>query len=298
MSLLRRKIERAVFPLGKQVPVPGLFRLDALLHGKREANEAWIRSQCNVAYLGDNTVMCRSLGRYKILVDTTDYGLAPHIMLDGYWEMWVTEVIARELRAGMVVADIGANIGYFTLLMAEMVGPSGRVHAFEPNPSVSSLLRRSLDVNGFLGRVQLHDTALGDTDGATLAFIVPENEPKNGHLQPLIDPATTEYATVQTARLDSRPDWREIEFAKIDVEGAEEMIWAGSRGLLESGKLRTVVLEFTPGRYADPAGFLKKIETDGFKLYRIDLERGVQVANADALLDGDPREDRMLLLRR
>lgn len=298
MSLFRRKIRSTVSPSGKQAPAPGLFRVDALLHGNRQANEAWIRSQCNVAYLGDNTVMCRSLGRYKMLVDTTDYGLAPHIMLDGYWEMWVTEVIARELRAGMVVADIGANIGYFTLLMAEMVGSSGRVHAFEPNPAVSRLLHRSLDVNGFLDRVQLHETALADTDGATLTFVVPDNEPKNGHLQPLIDPATTDYATVQTTRLDSRPEWREIEFAKIDVEGAEEMIWAGSGGLLQSNKLRTVVLEFTPARYTDPAAFLKKIEADGFKLNRIDLERGVQDANANSLLEGDPREDRMLLLRR
>jgi hypothetical protein len=104
---------------------------------KREArtlNEATIRSLCHSAYLGDNTALCRVLGRYKMYVDSQDFGLSPHLMLDGYWEMWVTEALVSLVRPGMVVADIGANLGYYALLLADLVGDAGMVHAFELTP--------------------------------------------------------------------------------------------------------------------------------------------------------------------
>lgn len=275
-----------------------LFPPGNLLNGRRSANEAWIRGLCSVAYLGNDTALCRSLGRFKMVVDTTDFGLAPHIMLDGYWEMWVTEVVARLVRPGMVVADIGANLGYFTLLMAELVGSAGRVHAFEPNPRMAELLQRSLDINGLLGHTDLHQLALGDVDGASLELVVPANEPKNAHLQPLGDAPSPGSHVVQMVRLDSRPDWCQIELAKIDVEGSEELVWAGAQGLLDGDRLRTIILEFTPDRYASAAVFLKRMLDAGFALARIDPWAGTVGCSAEELLDGDGREDRMLLLTR
>lgn len=298
MTLLRRLAANVLHPFFAPSATRTLFHPLMLLGGHRLANEGSIRALCNVAYVGDDTVMCRALGRYKIFADTNDHGLAPHIMLDGYWEMWVTEAIAAELRPGMVVADIGANIGYFTLLMADMVGPTGRVHAFEPNPRMASLLQRSLAINGFANRSHVHETALADTDGIELALVIPENEPKNGHIQPLVDPSAPGVSRVLTQRLDSRADWLEIEFAKIDVEGAEEMIWAGATGLLEASRLRTIVLEFTPARYGDAGAFLERIISAGFSLSQIDVQHGPQIATIASILEGSPLEDRMLLLKR
>jgi FkbM family methyltransferase len=254
---------------------------------------------CQSAYLGGHDALCRALGRYKIFVDTGDVGLSSHLMLDGYWEMWVTEVIAGLVRPGMVVADIGANLGYFTLLMADLVGPRGRVHAFEPNPSMIDRLRRSLDVNGFAPRAAVHHVALGARDGERVIFAAPPGEPKNGHIVRCADvepPAGG--AIMETVRLDSRQDWRAVEFAKIDVEGAEELVWAGATGLLDAGTLSTVILEFTPARYADAAGFLERILRPGFSLAIISPPRGVVAATPGEVLGGDPREDVMLLLRR
>ncbi len=73
-----------------------------------------MRALCESAYLGDETALCRVLGRYKMFVDTSDNSLSPHLMLDGYWEMWLTEALARAIRPGMTVVDVGANLGYFT----------------------------------------------------------------------------------------------------------------------------------------------------------------------------------------
>ncbi len=275
-----------------------LFEPHWFLNGDRESNEAKIRKLCQVAYLGENLALCRTLGRYKMVVDTTDHSLSPHLMLDGYWEMWVTEVIASQVKPGMIVADVGANLGYFTLLMAELVGPTGRVHAFEPNPCMFRLLRRNLDINGFLAWAELHEIALGESDGAAVAFVIPDNEPKNGHLQPLIEPGALGCLSIETQRLDSRDDWREIELAKIDVEGAEEMVWTGAEGLLASDRLKTIILEFTPARYSDAESFLQRIVRAGFSLNRIDPWAGLVPCDIPHLLAGDLREDRMLFLQR
>lgn len=275
-----------------------LFDIDALRHRPRAENEAVMRGLCHTAYLGNNSALCRALGRYKMFVDTQDVGLSSHIMLDGYWEMWVTEAIAQLVHPGMVVADIGANLGYFTLLMAELVGPQGTVHAFEPNPQMVARLTRSLDVNGFLPRVSVHQNALGGTDGEKMVLVVPPNEPKNAYLEPEGAETPAGSAVIETLRLDSRADWSAIEFAKIDVEGAEELVWAGAAGLLEGDRLRTVILEFTPGRYADPRAFLDRVLAPGFSLKVISPTRGIVPASREDVLGGDPICDVMLLLQR
>ena len=82
------------------------------------------------------------------------------------------------------------------------------------------------------------------------------------------------------------------------MEGAEELVWAGMQGLLDNGRLKTVILEFTPGRYENPGNFLQALLAPGFSLARIDYVRGiVEIGTADVLA-GDPREDVMLVLRR
>jgi FkbM family methyltransferase len=273
-----------------------LFDIGEFSRSPRWANEAAIRSLCKVAYLGGSTALCRMLGRYKIYVDTQDFGVAPHLMLDGYWEMWLTEIIAQRVKPGMVVADIGANIGYYTLLMAELVGATGRVHAFEPNPLMVQKIAQSVSINGFLN-VSIHNVALAEHEGEEMVFIVPPNEPKNAHILPY-DGAPLQPGTIlQTHRLDS-PAWPDIEFAKIDVEGAEQLIWAGAKGLLDNGKLKTVALEFTGGRYADAGSFLDRLLAPGFSLSYVDMRKGLLPLTREDVLAHNPNEDLLLYLQR
>jgi FkbM family methyltransferase len=281
---------------GRTVSTP--IGLRDLVARKRANNEAVIRLGCQVAYLGDHTALCRVLGRYKMFVDTRDVGLSTHLMLDGYWEMWITEVLASSIQEGMVVADIGANVGYFTLLMADLVGPKGRVHAFEPNPELTKRLVNSVAVNGYADRVALHEVALGEDQDKHAVLVVPPNEPKNGHMIPYAGEMPEHGTLVATARLDAQPDWAKIEVAKIDVEGAEQFVWAGMRGLLEGSALKTVVLEFTPARYACPGAFIDTICASGFVLAYIDYRLGITPTTREWLLAQPPCEDIMLYLRR
>ena len=279
---------------------PGLrlFELDQLGRHRRVLNEDIIREACAAVYLGDETALCRILGRYKVYVDTTDIGLSSHLMIDGYWEMWVTEALAELVRPGMVVADIGANIGYFSVLMADLVGANGHVHAFEPNPRLVNLIKKSLVVNGLTSRVSLHQTALGEYGDQFVTLVIPPTTPMNAYILPPGSDAHPHGIDVPVARLDGRQDWRAIELAKIDVEGAEELIWAGAQGLLDSEILRTVVIEFNPQRYHDSAAFLRRLCSHGFSLHHLTFANGIIETGLTSVLNQEGEQDIMLVLKR
>lgn len=237
------------------------------------------------------------LGRYKLFVDCTDHYIAPHLIFDGYWEMWVTQAIARLLRAGDTAIDVGANYGYFSLLMAARVGLSGRVHAFEPNPPIHELLSRTITTNGVGGRVKAHRLGLGAAEGEA-ELVVPPNGPGGARVRAPVAGQPMVGAPIQIRRLDSDPEWVEADLVKIDAEGAEADIWAGMTGLLRGSRLKTVIVEFTAGRYADPQGFLRELTGHGFRLYELTSARGPRRVSEAHVLAQDPMRDQMLLLRR
>jgi FkbM family methyltransferase len=287
--------------LGERGPIPGpspgmLFDLAHLRDQPRVQNEAAIRLLCRNAYLGRSTALCRVLGRYKMYVDTMDIGLSSHLLIDGYWEMWVTEAMLSFLRAPMVAIDVGANLGYYTMLMADLVGPAGRVHAFEPNPLIRQRLAHSVAVNGYGGRTTVHGEPLSDRAGETVRLIVPEGEPKNAHILP--DGPDATGLTLQTTTIDALVGDGPVDFIKIDAEGAELAIWHGMRRLLDRRQSLAIFLEFNPARYADAAGFLTGIRAQGFNVAVIDPQEGVVPVSDASILEAAGREDWMLVLAR
>lgn len=274
-----------------------LFHLDHLRTRPRYRNEAIVRQLCANAYLGNGRSLCRVLGRYKMIVDTTDVGLSSHLLLDGYWEMWTTEAMLRFIRPGMTAIDIGANLGYFTMLMADLVGSGGRVVAFEPNPRMAERARRSAHVNGFAPFTQIHEVALSDEPGDTVMF-VPPTEPKNAHFS---QPSGRDgEIRVRVQRADAFEALLDADFIKIDTEGAEDLVWRGMTGLLHRNRPLTVFMEFTPVRYADAPAFLDAILAAGFALHRIDYfdPQVVVPTTREAVLSAPAHEDQMLVLTR
>ena len=165
------------------LPIYDIWRI---LSEPREIAEGEIRGLCRTSYLGDHQALTRILGRYKLYVDTRDIGIASHLMLDGYWEMWVTEAMMRLLRRGAVVADVGANLGYFTVLMADLTGADGHVLSFEPNPQLAPLVRKSVEINGFAGFTRCYDCGLGAAAGwAQVEAAV--DHPGGGRTLPIAD---------------------------------------------------------------------------------------------------------------
>lgn len=289
----------SLFPRSRKDRPAGkpLFDLRKLDIARRSENQALIRALCACAYLGEETALCRVLGRYKMFVDTTDIGLSSHLMLDGYWEMWLTEAIAEVVKPGMTVVDIGANLGYFTLLMADLVGPGGAAHAFEPNPPIARRLANSVDVNGFREWVSVHADPLSDADGRDVVLAIPAGEPKNAHLSPALD--LPGAVPLKTRRFDSYPELLGADVIKIDAEAAERDIWRGMSGLFDRrGGPLTLFMEFAAARYADPGEFLDEIVGRGFSLAEVVPAEGVQPRSREQILAAPPRIDQMLMLRR
>ena len=277
-----------------------LYDIWRMLSYPRPEVEAEIRGLTQTAYIGNHQALCRILGRYKMYVDTRDVGIASHLMLEGFWELWVTMAMMRGVRRGSVVADIGANLGYFTLLMADLTGPQGRVLSFEPNPNLAGLLRKSIEVNGFTPFADFHELALGGIAG-TADMDIRIDQPGGGrmitgHGAGASGPGTG--GSVRLERFDQIPHALDVEFIKMDVEGFEPEVWKGMTGLLEQGKPLTIFMEFTVGRLADPGRFLDAILGWGFSLEIIRFTGQIEPITREALLNGPKDVDHMLVFRR
>lgn len=246
---------------------------------------------------GDGATLVTALETMPLHVDPADEGLSRSLVRDGYWEMWLTEALEETVRPGMVALDIGANLGYFSLLMAELVGVTGRVHAFEPNPAMADLIGRSARRAGLADRIRVHGDPLWDVEGEASVLKVPDGEPKNAHL---VTHAGDEVPGIRlvSRRLDGFPDLLDADIVKIDVEGAEERIWRGMAGLFAQGRPLTVFLEFSPVRYESPMTFLDNILAQGFALGELSVSHGIRPVTPEQILAGPADEDRMLALRR
>jgi len=222
---------------------------------KRVAAEEAMRERAQAVPVSDGLILARVLGRYKMLLSAADRGFACNVMLDGYWESWLTRFLAGRLKAGMHVADIGANFGYYTLLMAAAVGPAGRVHAIEPHPETAHVLRQNVVLNGFDRYTEVHELALGAEISGEVTLFTPDGEPKNATVVATAPPHGGRAVTVRATSFDELLGDQRLDLVKIDAEGAEVGILAGMARLIERHR-PAMVLEFNAARYGDPAAVL------------------------------------------
>jgi Protein-L-isoaspartate(D-aspartate) O-methyltransferase (PCMT) len=101
------------------------------------------------AYLGDGLGLTTLQNGLLLLVDTRDVQAAPHLIARGSWESNVEFALAQLLRPGQRIVEVGANLGYYTVMMASAVGPSGHILSVEANARHAELVRRPVYINGF-----------------------------------------------------------------------------------------------------------------------------------------------------
>ncbi len=267
--------------------------LPALAEMSRQAAERAIRARVQTAYLGDKLILARILGRPKIFLSTDDLGFACQLMLDGYWEIWLTQFFARVIKPGMTVIDVGANFGYYTVLFGDAVGATGRVIAIEPVPSTAAILRKTIDLNGLTYTTRLVIAAAGDRDDAEVHIVVPPGEPKNAAVVATPCKGSIMAPSVTIDRLTR--DLDRLDMVKIDAEGAEVTILAGMKETIARFRPR-ILLEFNAARYPDPDAFLAEIERSYPTMRRLDFSSNLQPAPRDVLLHTRFGEDWLLYL--
>ena len=259
----------------------------------RETLEAAIRRRVQTAYLGKDTVLARILGRHKIFLRGSDRGFSCHLMLDGFWEMWLTQFVARQIKPGMTVVDVGANFGYYTLLFGDAVGETGNVIAVEPNPDTASFLQESVTLNGHGTRKHVVPHALGASTGQAWLY-APDGEPKNAALTDVRGRAGGRTVEVFVLPLDDIAlQHAKIDLVKIDAEGGEVAIVAGMRGLIARDH-PVIVLEFNAARYPSPGQFLDGLLAAYGSAQELTYDGTIVPLNLESVLD--PTSDDRLLL--
>jgi FkbM family methyltransferase len=255
----------------------------------RVAAEGAMRARCMAVPVDPITALCRVLGRFKMYVDLRDTGFAPHLMFEGFWEYWITDFIWRNVKLGDVALDLGANHGYYTLLLSDLVGHEGEVHAFEPNPRLGELLHRNVALNGFWNVARIRAEAVSDRNGGTARFIVPLRDPKNAHLVPSersfppnLDPERYALHEVPLTTLDEAVPGQ-AHFLKIDVEGAEGAVWRGMQRLIARSPAIGILMEFNAGRCQDAGSVLSEM-ADRFALREVTFAGRAVPCNAEEVL--------------
>ncbi|HUB50202.1 MAG TPA: FkbM family methyltransferase [Acetobacteraceae bacterium] len=180
--------------------------------------------------------------------DATIFGFLNNGML---YEPDVAHLMARVLHDGDVALDVGANIGFFTVMMAALTGPTGRVVAFEPGPDNLVRLRRNIATSG-VQNVAIIEQPASDTDGPARFYL--NSDVSGGHA--LWDPgrfpgntksqAELRMADVSATTLDSvvaAMDLPAPRLVKIDTEGAEHRVLMGAADLLRDHRVPYIVAE-------------------------------------------------------
>jgi FkbM family methyltransferase len=169
-----------------------------------------------------------------IWLDLMDDYVSRGCLLDAY-EQAETGLLKQYLKPDHVFLDIGANIGWFTLLASTIIGQQGHIHAFEPRRPTVDYLRRSVAANGLEAMVTVHDLALDRAAGAQrLGWAKGTRNP--GHSK-LTDGSeeTLETIAVQAATLDELA-LGGVDFIKIDVEGAEMRVFEGAIRTIDTNR--------------------------------------------------------------
>lgn len=180
----------------------------------------------------------------------------------GGYEQSIADLFATILRPGMAVLDVGAHIGYFSLVAARHVGLTGRVWSFEPDPANRASLERNVATNRMADRISVVPVAVASAVGESSLYRV-ASDTGSSTLYPGKE-AGGERIAVTTTSLDVWADsagWPSIDLVKMDAEGAEGVVLAGMIELTKRNPDLVVVLEFQADALEaadeDPIGFLR-----------------------------------------
>jgi FkbM family methyltransferase len=240
-------------------------------------------------YLGDHLALAQVLDRFKMYVDTRDIGIAPHLMVSGHWELWITKVFCELMRPGMVVVDVGANFGYYTLLAAAGIHLNSHVHAIEADPRTFEILNRNVEVNGYDQIVKTYNFAALNTRHEVTFHQYQNHFGSNGIFSDPADPRIIKSVQVPGMPLDeiiTTP----VDLMKIDAEGCEPLIFEGMQQLIQRSPNLQILMEFAPHMIRatiDPVEFLNRIRRAGLNVKGVSYDGKVETWPDERLLTSE-----------
>lgn len=225
-----------------------------------------------------NSMIEKTIDGHVLLFDPSDKILL-ETFSKGDYEKATTTAIKKLVKKGMNVINIGANIGYFTLLMARQVGPTGKVFAFEPFPNTAKFLQKNVDVNGYKN-VEVHTKAVSNKKSKADFWV--GGSSTHSFLSEMKTQSYPQLTKVEVETITIDDFLRErnfkIDFMMMDPEGSEKYILEGMTKTLEKNPEIGIITEYNPYTLklaeTDGKSFLNLIERLGFSIYMIDENDG------------------------
>ncbi|WP_026486300.1 FkbM family methyltransferase [Caldanaerobius polysaccharolyticus] len=227
-------------------------------------------------YIGNNRVLVSTQWGGMLLVSSDDLSLSPTLITRGVYDVGLTNYLIKTIKPGNTVVDIGANLGYFTVLMGYLVGPNGRVLSYEANPNIFALLQDNISMNYLNKQVNVINKAIY-SDYSQLKFYVTSRFMGNSSIHKHNENYQNNYKVdeyieieVDAEPLDAHIDEIEyIDFVKVDIEGGEYHALKGMEKLISAGKIDTISFELNKNMLQDDYNCLYKYlkSYSAFKYY-------------------------------
>ena len=245
------------------------------VRGTKLSRFAFLRSLwCRlVDFCRPRGMVLREIHGSSMYLDADDRGLGL-AMLSGVFEPYETDLFARCIRDSMTVVDVGANIGYYSLLAARRVGNRGRVFAVEPNPVTRQILLQNVALNRYDNIIPIN-RCVSNRAGQARFHINRKSKGESSMLPPCeTDPA--DVVPVETVTLDDLLPDGTADILKIDIEGAEGLALMGASGILRNGQ-PLIFMEFVPSLLSKmgtpPGDIIRMVRRHGYCVYLIN-EKG------------------------
>ena len=221
---------------------------------------------------------------FKIHIDPKNGAVDRYIFWHKIWEPQIGEVIQKELPSGGVFVDVGANIGYFSMLAATIVGPEGSVYSFEPIPRLCSQLKKSAAVNNFT-TIHCIEKGCGAKHEEMTLHVSHSNIGGSSVVKKF---SADETCEISVTTLDSEcVGMKQIDVIKIDVEGFEYEVLLGAEKIITQHSPKFII-ELSPSTYEHRDSELsRKILTllDSYYYNIFDIDNQEFVTDIDSFLD-------------
>jgi len=245
-----------------------------------EFKKLWASELGSIHALLPDIVVMAEVGQFRIYFKLRD-AMSGHQVAEGKYEPSTQTIIRQSVKPGMNCIDLGANIGYLSILMASATGESGSVHSFEPFPEMCEILNRNVDANAMRGIIRTYPIAAHSRAGtAPIYFRTDEANDNFGsnfiaNVPDEVHNGTHKSVDIQLARVDDViGEQLPIHFVKIDVEGSEFFALDGMQKILRRWHPLLIVElnEYCLRRMGGvtPDDLLAVLESYGYRVYALD----------------------------
>ena len=182
----------------------------------------------------------RKIHNFEMVLDLYDLGLSRVLLFFGTRELDHKMILERELRHGMTILDLGANIGYYAVMESKLIGESGFIYALEPHPDNVDLLKTNIQINKISNRVEIHQ--LGGSNKNSVEKLCVSKQ-SNLHSFVKDENSSNETVDVPTITIpEFSKERRKFDFIRMDIEGYEVEVFEGLLPAFDDDNFRPSIL--------------------------------------------------------